>query len=82
MNEKNLVLQYFTLWGEGRGVQSERVTTAAATPRELFEELKARIGCRMPPNIIKVIVNDAVVSWDAPLRDGDQVSFLPPFSGG
>lgn len=27
-------------------------------------------------------VNQVIASWDDPLKDGDEVAFLPPFSGG
>ena len=27
-------------------------------------------------------VNQAIAGWDDPLKDGDEVAFLPPFSGG
>lgn len=31
---------------------------------------------------LRLIVNDAIVSRDVALRDGDTVAFCPPFSGG
>ena len=31
---------------------------------------------------LRVAVNEGYASWDAPLRDGDVVAFLPPVAGG
>lgn len=31
---------------------------------------------------LRLIVNDAIVSRDQAIRDGDTVAFCPPFSGG
>ena len=33
-------------------------------------------------NIVKAAINDEFVEWDNPIRDGDQITLLPPFSGG
>jgi len=33
-------------------------------------------------NIVKAAINDEFVDWDAAIKDGDQVTLLPPFTGG
>jgi molybdopterin converting factor small subunit len=50
--------------------------------RELYELLRTRHGFRFPPERLRVVVNGRLVDWDTPLGDADEVSFLPPFSGG
>ena len=39
-------------------------------------------GFRFPPESLRVAVNGRLVGWDARLSEHDEVSFLPPFSGG
>lgn len=75
-------LQYFALLREEAGRQSETVDTAAATPAALYAELAARHGFRLPVGQLRVAVNAAFSDWDRPLRDGDEVVFIPPVAGG
>ncbi|MBM4220061.1 MAG: MoaD/ThiS family protein [Gammaproteobacteria bacterium] len=75
-------LQYFALLREEAGRQSETVDTAAATPADLYAELAARHGFRLPVAQLRVAVNAAFSDWDRPLRDGDEVVFIPPVAGG
>jgi molybdopterin converting factor subunit 1 len=77
-----LQLRYFALLREEAGRQSEIVETAAATPAELYAELAARHGFRLPASQLRVAVNAAFGDWDRPLRDGDEVVFIPPVAGG
>jgi len=56
------------------------------TPRQMLDTLETRL----PPEVIASLRHDAVMlsvnqvfaAWDDPLNDGDEVAFLPPFSGG
>ncbi len=77
-----LTVLYFAHLRDQRGVDSERVATAAATARDLYRELAQRHGLTLPERSLVVAVNEAMVRWDAPLADGDTVVFLPPVSGG
>jgi molybdopterin converting factor subunit 1 len=77
-----LRLRYFALLREEAGRQSESVETAATTPADLYAELAARHGFRLPPAQLRVAVNAAFCDWDRPLRDGDEVVFIPPVAGG
>jgi molybdopterin converting factor small subunit len=58
------------------------VTSAAATPRELFAELAARHAFTLAPEHLKVAVNSEFAEWSRPLQAGDQVVFIPPVAGG
>jgi molybdopterin converting factor subunit 1 len=77
-----LQLQYYALLREEAGRQSETVETAAATPAALYAELAQRHGFRLPASQLRVAVNAAFSDWDRPLRDGDEVVFIPPVAGG
>jgi molybdopterin converting factor small subunit len=56
------------------------------TPRKLVDQ----IATEMPTKLIETLrfdatmlsVNKVFADWDEALHDGDEVAFLPPFSGG
>jgi molybdopterin-guanine dinucleotide biosynthesis protein A len=77
-----LRVQYFALLREQAGRRDEQISTAAATPRELFRELAARHGFTLAPEHLKVAVNSEFADWSRPLQAGDQVVFIPPVAGG
>lgn len=77
-----LHVQYFAILREQRGLTDEKLTTAAATPTALYEELRARHGFTLPADRVRAAVNDEFVAGDAALRAGDRVVFIPPVAGG
>ncbi|MEX0734905.1 MAG: MoaD/ThiS family protein [Steroidobacteraceae bacterium] len=77
-----LHLHYYALFREQSGRQSESIDTVAQTPAELYAELAARHGFRLPSSQLKVAVNSAFSEWGRTLADGDEVVFIPPVAGG
>lgn len=77
-----LHIQYFAILREQRGVAQEKLTTSAATPAALYDELRARHAFTLTGDRIRAAVNDAFVDAATPLRDGDRVVFIPPVAGG
>jgi molybdopterin converting factor subunit 1 len=77
-----LHIQYFAILREQRGISQEKLTTSAATPAALYEELRGRHPFTLPADRVRAAVNDAFVDSAAPLRDGDRVVFVPPVAGG
>ena len=77
-----ITIQYFAILREQRGLAEERVTTAAATPGALYEELRACYNFTLPGDRVRAAVNDEFVGADAPLRENDRVVFIPPVAGG
>jgi molybdenum cofactor guanylyltransferase len=82
VSPQELQVQYFALLREQAGRRGEIVTTAAATPRELFAELTARHRFTLSPDHLKVAVNAEFADWLHPLKAGDTVVFIPPVAGG
>lgn len=80
--KKKIILRYFALVGSRRGTQSESYETQADTARQLLHEIQAGGIIPLTTNIVKAAINDELVEWDTPIHDGDQVTLLPPFSGG
>jgi len=79
---KRIRVQYYALLREEAGKSEEAVATGAATPRALYQELQARYPFSLPPQMLKVAVNDEFGDWSQALADGDRVVFIPPVAGG
>jgi molybdopterin synthase sulfur carrier subunit len=77
-----LTVQYFAILREQRGLAQEKLTTAAATPAALYEELRKQYGFTLPADSVRAAVNDEFVAATAELGDGDRVVFIPPIAGG
>jgi molybdopterin converting factor subunit 1 len=82
MSEKKISVQYFALLREQRGCSQETLESSAETPLALYRHLQGLHGFRLEPDLLKVAVNDAFVSWETPLKPGDRVVFIPPVAGG
>lgn len=79
---KPVRIQYYALLREQARRSDERLDTAAATPRELYEELRARHGFTLPAEMLRVAVNGEFGDWSQPLAANDEVVFIPPVAGG
>jgi len=73
---------YFAGLRERAGTAGERVETAAADLRSLYESLSASRGLGFPIDRLRVSMDGAFAPWDTPLREGAEVVFIPPVSGG
>ena len=80
--DRELRVEYFAVLREQRGCAAETVTTAARTPAELYDQLRARHHLDMPRGYLLVGVNGEYGEWDQSLEGGDTVAFLPPVAGG
>ena len=75
-------IEYYALLREQRGENAEDLDTRAATPTEVYAELRARHGFTIDSGALKVVVNEEFATWDTPLRDRDTIVFIPPVAGG
>lgn len=76
------LIQYFGLLAERRGIADESITSISVTPAAIYEEIDNRHTLGMAMRDLRAVVNDEFASWNQPLKDGDQIAFLPPMSGG
>jgi molybdopterin-guanine dinucleotide biosynthesis protein A len=81
-SSKHIKVQYYALLREQAGRSDETLVTGARTPRELYEELKARHPFSLAPEMLRVAVNAEFGEWSQTLADGDSVVFIPPVAGG
>jgi molybdenum cofactor guanylyltransferase len=79
---KHIKVQYYALLREQAGRSDEALETVARTPRELYEELKARHPFSLAPEMLRVAINAEFGEWTQLLADGDSVVFIPPVAGG
>ncbi|MEY4729851.1 MAG: molybdopterin synthase sulfur carrier subunit [Pseudomonadota bacterium] len=81
-------LKYFASLKEELGVTHEAIALPAASANVLsvVQTLQAR-GGKWQDHLVsdgklKFAVNHVMVNVDAPVRDGDEVAFFPPVTGG
>jgi molybdopterin-guanine dinucleotide biosynthesis protein A len=79
---KEIRLGWFGFLAEQRGRREEMLVTPAGTVGEVFAELAARDGTFGVTSGVRFAVNDEFAPPDHPLKAGDKVVFMPPFSGG
>lgn len=79
---KRIHVQYFAILREQRGIAEETCATPAATPADLYNELRQRFAFTLPAERVRAAINEEFASPSAELRDGDRVAFLPPVAGG
>jgi molybdopterin converting factor subunit 1 len=79
---KHVHVQYFAVLREQAGRSEETRETSAATPADLYEEVRAAHGFALPRSMLRVAVNDEFRDWTTALANGDRVVFVPPVAGG
>jgi len=73
---------YFASLRDATGIPDETVETRAADAAGLYAALQARHGLAMPRERLRVAIDGAFAQWADPLREGCEVAFIPPVSGG
>lgn len=79
---KTVRIQYYAILREQAGRSEETLDTSAATPAELYAELRQRHPFQLDLAQLKVALNSEFGDWQTPLKHGDTVVFIPPVAGG
>jgi molybdopterin synthase sulfur carrier subunit len=77
-----LKVLYFASLRDTAGAADETVETQAITLASLYDELRVHHRFALPREQLRVAVDGAFASWQDPPRDGSEVAFIPPVSGG
>lgn len=77
-----VTVHYYAICRERRGCHEESLCTAAETAAQLFTDLNAKYFLYDDQSCLRVAVNDQLVDWNFGLKQGDQISFIPPVCGG
>jgi molybdopterin synthase sulfur carrier subunit len=80
--EAKVTVLYFASLRDAAGTASESMQTTAPDLRALYLELRARHGFALPAERLRVAVDGALARWQDEPRDGSEVAFIPPVSGG
>ena len=73
---------YFASLRDAAGRAQEDVETEAADLASLYAVLQSRHQLPFPRRQLRVAVDGDFSTWSTPLRDGSDVAFIPPVSGG
>jgi molybdopterin synthase sulfur carrier subunit len=73
---------YFASLRDVAGIATETFDTAAPDLRVLYIELRARHGFALPVERLRVAVDGTFARWEDAPRDGSEIAFIPPVSGG
>ena len=73
---------YFAQLSELAGQAEETVNIDDPSPEKLYEQLKASYTFPLAFDRVQVAINHQLSAHQTPLRDGDEIAFLPPMSGG
>jgi molybdopterin synthase sulfur carrier subunit len=77
----SVTVLYFASLRDAAGREREELPRPASLPA-LYDELRARHGFALPRERLRVAVDGEFAGWDAPVRDGAEIAFIPPVSGG
>lgn len=75
-------LLYFASLRDVTGVASQMVESTASDLQGLYVEVQARHGFQWPIANLRVAVDGEFAHWSDGVRDGSEIAFIPPVSGG
>jgi molybdopterin converting factor subunit 1 len=80
-----VTIKLFAILKDRVGRDEVKIKAANGTVADLLQQVSREypaLSDILAPGRIVVSVNQEFVKQDAPVRDGDEVALMPPFSGG
>lgn len=77
----SVTVLYFASLRDAAGVASESLPLPESLPA-LYQTLRERHGFSLPADRLRVAVDGEFVDWQSPPREGSEIAFIPPVSGG
>ncbi|HVF34652.1 MAG TPA: molybdopterin converting factor subunit 1 [Candidatus Saccharimonadia bacterium] len=77
----SVTVLYFASLRDRAGMDAETLP-ADGSVSDAYDALRARHDFAFARTQLRVAVNGTLASWDHALRDGDEIAFIPPVSGG
>jgi molybdopterin synthase sulfur carrier subunit len=77
----SVTVLYFASLREAAGRESEVLPTPSSLA-ELYDSLRARHAFAFERGKLRVAIDGAFTDWTSPVRDGAEIAFIPPVSGG
>lgn len=78
----HVTVLYFASLRDAAGRASEPLASDAPNLRALYQGLRERHGFVLPVERLRVAVDGAFANWNEAVRDGSEIAFIPPVSGG
>ena len=76
----SITIKYFASLAEELGCREEQITAAQAST--VADAWQAANGARALPDNVLSAVNHEYVERSYPVKEGDEVAFFPPVTGG
>lgn len=73
---------YFASLRDAAGSDRETLDTGSRDLRALYGEVSRRHGFVLPADRLRVAMDGAFARWEDAPRDGAEIAFIPPVSGG
>ena len=77
----SVTVLYFASLRDAAGIDAETLPVPASLGA-LYDALRGRHGFSLARERLRVAVDGEFSAWDAPVRDGAEIAFIPPVSGG
>jgi len=77
----SVTVLYFASLRDAAGCDSEVVAMPDSLPA-LYASLQAKRGFALAADRLRVAVDGQFVPWNSVIRDGAEIAFIPPVSGG
>ena len=75
-------IRYFAALRDSSGISGETLETRTQSVRELVDELIVSRGLGLSSSLIRIAVNGSFVDDQTLVNDGDEITLIPPVSGG
>lgn len=79
---KAVTLLYFASLREKAGLASEPLQTEAPDLAGVYAQVQARHGIAWTTQHLRVAVDGEFARWGDSVREGSEIAFIPPVSGG
>lgn len=77
----SITVLYFASLRDAAGVASETLPLPGSLPA-LYDALRLRHGFTLARERLRVAMDGEFVGWETPPREGAEIAFIPPVSGG
>ena len=77
----SVTVLYFASLRDAAGREREEVARPESAAA-LYDVLRTRHGLPLPRERLRVAIDGEFADWHAPVRDGAEIAFIPPVSGG
>ncbi len=75
-------IQYFAVLRDRSGISKETIEVNVQSVRELIDEIIVSRSLGLSSSLIRIALNGSFVDDQTLIKDGDEITLIPPVSGG